>query len=109
MMPFREEYYWPRFCKALGKPEWIEAEEYATPSLRGKHAASLSSRSTSGSTASSGVTLGCTHSACGRSAPQSPWHSNARDILHKHDGELAPDTGGSRLHRCKVSTSLLLQ
>ncbi len=37
MMPFREEYYWPRFCKALGKPEWIEAEEYATPSLRGKH------------------------------------------------------------------------
>lgn len=36
MMPFREDYYWPRFCKALGKPEWTEAEEYATPSLRGE-------------------------------------------------------------------------
>ena len=38
MMPFREDYYWPRFCKALGKPEWTAAEEYATPALRGEHA-----------------------------------------------------------------------
>jgi crotonobetainyl-CoA:carnitine CoA-transferase CaiB-like acyl-CoA transferase len=38
MMPFREDYYWPRFCKALGKPEWTAAEEYATPALRGEQA-----------------------------------------------------------------------
>jgi hypothetical protein len=25
MMPFREEYYWPRFTQALGCPEWAEA------------------------------------------------------------------------------------
>eukprot|EP01047_Picozoa_sp_COSAG01_P073488 COSAG01_NODE_12000_length_1818_cov_4.058946_2_plen_224_part_00 len=25
MMPFREEYYWPRFAQALGCPEWAEA------------------------------------------------------------------------------------
>ena len=35
MMPFRHDYYWPRFCDALGKPEWAEAEEYNTPSKRG--------------------------------------------------------------------------
>ena len=35
MMPFREDYYWPRFCNALGRPEWAEAEEYSTPSKRG--------------------------------------------------------------------------
>ena len=46
MMPFREEYYWPRFCKALEKSEWIEAEKYATPSLRGKQATPLSILST---------------------------------------------------------------
>jgi crotonobetainyl-CoA:carnitine CoA-transferase CaiB-like acyl-CoA transferase len=41
MMPFREDYYWPRFCEALGKPEWAEAEEYSTPSLRGKNRKAL--------------------------------------------------------------------
>ena len=35
MMPFRDDYYWPRFCEALGKSEWAEAEEYSTPSKRG--------------------------------------------------------------------------
>jgi hypothetical protein len=30
MMPFREDLYWPKFCDAVGKPEWLEAEEYST-------------------------------------------------------------------------------
>ena len=33
MMPFREDHYWPRFCAALGKPEWaVAGGAYGAPS-----------------------------------------------------------------------------
>ena len=36
MMPFREHVYWPNFCKAVGKPEWVTGEVYDTVLKRWK-------------------------------------------------------------------------
>ncbi len=36
-----EESYWPKFCQALGKQEWISDERYLTPALRFRAMAEL--------------------------------------------------------------------
>ena len=52
-------YYWPRFCNALGRPEWAEAEEYSTPSKRGVARVELGGRGLG----QGGLGDGLTHSA----------------------------------------------
>lgn len=33
-MPMNFDFYWPKFCSALGRPEWISDERYSTNSKR---------------------------------------------------------------------------